>query len=1079
MKKSLLMCFLMALAGALWAQERPVSGKVTSADDGSALPGVNVLLQGTTVGTVTDANGTYTVSVPAGKGVLTFSFIGLTTEEIEIGDRTVVDVVMKSDVTQLTEVIVTAQGILKTKNELSYAAQTVSGENLSNTRDGNFMNAFSGKVAGVQVQKNNSMGGSTNVVIRGFKSLTQSNQALFVVDGVPIDNSTNNVNLTSTSTASAGYDFGNAGADINPDDIESTTVLKGPAATALYGSRASNGVIYITTKKGRKKGLGVTLNTGVTFGMVDRSTMPKYQKEYGGGYGKYYGPGGDGYFDEADVDGDGTDDFIVPTYEDASVGAPFDPSLMVYQWNAFGDPTSPTYLQKTPWVGAKNDPTDFFETQVIYNNSVTIDGGSEKGFFKLGYTRNEENGIQPNSKLLKSFVNFTASYEIVKNLTATGSINFTDQQGRGRYAIGYGGNNNISSFREWWQANVDVKELESAYQRNKQNITWNWSSGLPNSTGLIYWDNPYFANYENYSSDSRLRYLGYAKLDYKITDWLNVMGRISLDSYDQIQEERTAVGSIVLPAGEYFRRNRSFKEFNYDLLLTADKKISDNFSLRGTLGMNIRRTTITGINAETNGGLTVPKIYALSNSINPIEAPEEFYSDKQVNGYFADAEIGYKDFLFLNGSIRRDISSTLPKGKNGYNYFQGSTSFVFSELMRESPIFTYGKLRLNYAEVGGDAPFNSLADQYDKPTAFGAVPLFSVPVTKNNDQLEPERTKSYEIGTEMNFFDGRIGFDVNYFNSKTVDQIIPVAVSTGTGYTSKYVNAGTMENKGWEITLTGSPLKTDNLKWDISVNWTRIRNKITELYGDVTNLTIGTFQASGSSNAPLNGTFGTLYGTDYIYTNGERTVNATTGRYMRTTTVTNPIGTIQPDWTGGIQNTVSYKNIALSFLVDAKHGGDVLSIDMYYGLATGLYEESAGLNELGNPVRSPRAEGGGILLPGVNEDGNVNQTRLNMLDYPMNGTQTTGPTHKYVYDASYVKLREVLLTYSLPSSLMARLSPLRSMSISAVGRNLWIIHKNLPYADPEDNLGAGNIQGLQVGSLPSVRTVGFNVKATF
>jgi TonB-linked SusC/RagA family outer membrane protein len=1079
MKKSLLTCFLVALAGVLWAQERSVSGKVTSADDGSSLPGVNVLLQGTTVGTVTDSNGAYTVSVPAGKGVLTFSFIGLTTEEIEIGDRTVVDVVMKSDVTQLTEVIVTAQGILKTKNELSYAAQTVSGENLSNTRDGNFMNAFSGKVAGVQIQKNNSMGGSTNVIIRGFKSLTQSNQALFVVDGVPIDNSTNNVNLTSTSTASAGYDFGNAGADINPDDIESTTVLKGPAATALYGSRASNGVIYITTKKGRKKGLGVTLNTGVTFGTVDKSTMPKYQKEYGGGYGKYYGPDGDGYFDEADVDGDGVDDLIVPTYEDASVGAPFDPSLMVYQWNAFGDPTSPTYLQKTPWVGAKNDPTDFFETQVIYNNSVTIDGGSEKGFFKLGYTRSEENGIQPNSKLLKSFINFTASYEIVKNLTATGSINFTDQQGRGRYAIGYGGNNNISSFREWWQANVDVKELEAAYQRTKQNTTWNWSSGLPNSTGLIYWDNPYFANYENYSSDGRLRYLGYAKLDYKITDWLNVMGRISLDSYDQIQEERTAVGSIVLPAGEYFRRNRSFKEFNYDLLLSADKKVSDNFSLRGTLGMNIRRTTITGINAETNGGLTVPKIYALSNSVNPIEAPEEFYSDKQVNGYFADAEVGYKDFLFLNGSYRVDISSTLPASKNWYPYYQGSTSFVFSELMGENPIFTYGKLRVNYAEVGSDAPFNSLDDQYDKPTAFGAVPLFSVPVTKNNNQLEPERTKSYEVGTEMNFFDGRIGFDVNYFNSETVKQIIPVAVSTGTGYTSKFVNAGTMENKGWEITLTGSPLKTNNLKWDISVNWTRIRNKVTELYGDVTNLTIGTFQASGSSNAPLNGTFGTLYGTDYIYTNGERTVNATTGRYMRTTTVTNPIGSIQPDWTGGIQNTLSYKNVALSFLVDAKHGGDVLSIDMYYGLATGLYEESAGLNELGNPVRSPRAEGGGILLSGVNPDGNINQTRLNMLDYPMNGTQTTGPTHKYVYDASYVKLREVLLTYSLPSSLIARLSPLRSVSISAVGRNLWIIHKNLPYADPEDNLGAGNIQGIQVGSLPSVRTVGFNVKATF
>ena len=1081
MKKALLACLAIVLAiSYMQAQDRTVSGTITAVDDGSTLPGVNVVVKGTTNGTVSDTEGKYTLSVSPG-AVLVFSFIGLATEEVPVGDRTSIDISMKADVEQLTEVVVTAQGILKTRNELSYAAQTVSGDNLSNSRDGNFMNALSGKVAGVQIQKNNSMGGSTNVVIRGFKSLTQSNQALFVVDGVPIDNSTNNA--TNTDRGTAGYDFGNAGADINPDDIESTTILKGPAATALYGSRASNGVIYITTKKGRKKGLGVTLNTGVQFGTVDKSTMPKYQKEYGAGYGQYYGPGGDGYFDEADVDGDGTADFIVPTYEDASVGAPFDPNLMVYQWNAFGDPTSPTYLQKTPWVGAKNDPTDFFETAVTYNNSITIDGGGEKGFFKLGYTRNEENGIQPNSKLLKNYINFSASYEITKKLRATAAINFTDQKGRGRYAIGYGGNNNISSFREWWQANVDVKDLEAAYNRTKQNITWNWSSGLPASTGLIYWDNPYFANYENYSNDSRLRYLSYAKLDYQITDWLTAMGRVSLDSYDQIQEERTAVGSIVLPAGEYFRRNRSFKEFNYDFLLTANTKLGTNFSLKGSAGINIRRTTITGVNAQTNGGLTVPKIYALSNSINPIEAPTEIYSDKQVNGFFGDAEVGYKNFLFLNGSVRNDISSTLPKGNNSYVYFQGSTSFVFSELIPANPILTYGKIRANYAEVGADAPFNALADQYDKPTAFGSAPLFSMPGTKNNDKLVPERTKSYELGAELNFFDSRVGLDVNYFDSKTVDQIIPVAVSLSTGYNSKYVNAGTMQNKGWEVTLHGTPLIISDFKWDVSVNWTRIRNKITELYGDVTNLTLASFQASGSSNAPLNGTFGTIYGTDYIFTNGERTVNATTGRYLRTSTVTNPIGSIQPDWTGGIQNTFSYKDLALSFLVDAKHGGDVLSIDMYYGLATGLYQESVGLNELGNPIRSPRTDenkgGGGILLEGVNPDGAVNQTRLNMLDYPMAGTQTVGPTAKYVYDASYVKLREVLITYSLPSSLMARLAPLRTLSVSAVGRNLWIIHKNLPYADPEDNLGAGNVQGVQVGSLPNIRTLGFNVKASF
>lgn len=1084
MRQILLVGLITLLCGTsslVWAQNRTVSGKVLSSEDQSALPGVNVVLKGTSTGIVTDANGNYKLVVPSTSATLVFSFIGHKTLEQSVSNRSVINVTLEADTKQLTEVVVTAQGILKTRNELSYAAQTVSGDAISNTRDANFVNALSGKVAGVQIQKNNSLGGSTGIVIRGWKSLNGSNQALFVVDGVPIDNSTNNANRT--SRGSAGYDYGNAAADINPDDIENTTILKGPAATALYGSRASNGVVYITTKKGRKKGLGVTINTGITFSNADRSTFPTYQKQYGGGYGKYYGPTKDGYFDQADVNGDGVLDNLVPTYEDASVGAPFDPSLLVYQWNAFGDPTSPTYRQATPWVAAAHDPFAFFEQGITTNNSVTIDGGSDRGFFKLGYTMNQDKGIQPNSHLKKNYLNFSASYEIIKRLTATASINFTNVTGKGRYAQGYGGNNNISSFREWWEMNVDIKEQEAAYKRTGQNITWNWASGLPNKTGIIYWDNPYFAAYENAPNDNRLRYLGYAKLDYKITDWLNAMGRISLDSYSQIQEERTAVGSIVYPQGRYIRRNLTFKEYNYDFLLTANKNLTPSISAKGALGINIRKTQQDGISAQTNGGLVVPKVYVLSNSINPIEAPDErsYYLDKQVNGYYADGEVGYKDFIFLNGSFRRDIASSLPVGNNAYNYGQISTSFVFSKFIPESSIFTFGKLRMNYAEVGADAPFNALRDLYDKPTAFGSVPLFSVPSTKNNNNLRPERTKSYEIGVETSYLDGRLGLDVTYFNSKSVDQIIPVTVSTATGYNAKYVNAGVLQNRGIEVSLTGTPVRIGAFKWDVSLNWTRIRNKVVKLYDNVTNFALpnGDFQASGSSNAPLGKSYGTLYGTDYIYTNGQRTVDATTGRYLRTTTTTNEIGNINPKWTGGLQNTFSYKNVSFSFLLDAKKGGDILSIDMYYGLATGLYKESAGNNELGKPVRSPVSEGGGILLPGVNPDGGVNATRLNMLDYPLAGTQTIAPTRHFIYDASYLKLREVLLTYSLPASLISKLAPLRNISISAVGRNLWIIHKNIPYADPEDNLGAGNIQGIQVGSLPNVRTVGFNVKASF
>jgi TonB-linked SusC/RagA family outer membrane protein len=1076
MKKILLLCSLVFVLGSLQAQQRSVSGKITSAEDGSALPGVNVLLKGTATGSVTDADGNYNLSVPSSGGILVFSFIGLQSQEIEIGQRSVIDLSLSLDVKSLSEVIVTAQGIIKTKNELSYAAQTVGGDALSSNRDNNLMNSLSGKVSGVQITKNNSMGGSTNVIIRGYKSLTGNNQALFVVDGVPVDNGT--YNDSGTGRGTAGYDYGNVGADVNPDDIESTTILKGPAATALYGSRASNGVVYITTKKGRKKGVGVTINTGLTVGTVDKTTFPTYQKQYGAGYGKYYGPTEDGYFDLTDVDGDGNLDNITPTYEDASVGAAFDPNTMVYQWDSYGDPTSPNYQKKTPWLAAPSTPVDYFRTGLTYNNSVVIDGGSEKGNFKLGYTRTNEKGVQPNSSLDKNYLNFSASYEVVKNLTATASINFTQQHGIGRYATGYGGNNNISSFREWWQTNVDINAQKAAYDRTGENITWNWGGGFPGRLGTIYWDNPFFAANKNYSEDSRTRYLGYVKLDYKITDWLNVMGRISLDSYSQLQEERTAVGSVNYPPGDYTRRDRNYQEYNYDFLATAKKNLTPDISFNASLGSNIRRTTVTGISAVTNGGLTVPGIYALSNSINQIEAPSELFSDIQVNGVFADAGIGYKEFIFLNGSFRRDASSTLPKGNNAYNYFSASTSFVFTEFIAENPILTFGKFRVNYAEVGNSAPFNALADQYVKPTAFGTSPLFSLPATKNNSQLLPERTKSFEIGAEFTLFDGRAHFDVNYFKSQSVDQILPVTVSTASGFSSKYVNAGTVENKGWELTLGGTPIKAGAFKWDINVNWTKIHNEVTALYGDVTNLQLNTFRAGGgSSNAPLGMPFGTIYGTDYVYTNGQRTV-LSNGRYQRTTTATNPIGNINPDWTGGVQNTFSYKNVSLGFLIDVKHGGDVYSADMYYGLATGLYAETVGINELGNEIRLPVSQGGGILKEGVQSDGSVNTVRLAMDAYPMNGG-TVNPNTAYVYDAGYVKLREVVFSYSLPTSIVSKWSGVNSLTFSAVGRNLWIIHKNIPYADPEDNLGAGNIQGYQVGSLPSVRNIGFNIKATF
>jgi TonB-linked SusC/RagA family outer membrane protein len=1090
MKRILLVCLtaVFTLAGSeVWAQEKTISGKVTSAEDGSALPGVNVVLKGSTNGSVTDATGNYALSVPQAGGTLIFTFIGLKSQEVEIGTRTTVDIQMAQDVQQLSEVLVTAQGIERTRNELPYAAQKVNGEDVSRTRDANFINSLSGKVAGVQITRNNNIGGSTNIVVRGFKSLTGTNQALFVVDGVPIDNSNNNT--TGQMQGTGGYDYGNAAADINPDDIESINILKGAAATALYGSRASNGVILITTKKGRK-GLGVTINTGVTVGSVDKSTLPKYQKEYGAGYGQYYGPGEDAYFNQADVNGDGIPDLVVPTYEDASMGGKFDPNLNVYQWDAF-DKTSPNYGKATPWVAAANDPTKFFEHPVSTNNSVNIDGGSDRGYFKLGYTRNDEKGIMPNSNVTKDFVNFSASYDLTSRFKVTSAINFSNISGRGRYGTGYDGANGrnvMTSFRQWYETNVDIKELKNAYFRSPtlygdgayKNITWNWANP-PSNLKPIYWDNPYWVRHQNYETDNRSRYFGNVRLDYKITDWLSAMGRISLDSYDEYQEERIALGSVGVSS--YSRFNRSFREHNYDAMLNFNKDLSRVINLRAVLGTNIRRTTIQSIRSTTNGGLSVPDFYSLSNTVSPLNPPTEIYSDLQVNGYYANATVGIKKFLFVDLAYRRDVASSLPKGKNGYNYGSASTSFVFSELIAPNPTLTVGKIRLNYAEVGNTAPTNSLQDFYDKPTGFGSIALFSIPGTKNNADLKPERTKNFEAGLEMAFLDSRVGFDATYYKSNTVDQIIPLGISTATGYNSRYINAGNVENKGVELTAFVIPVKTDNFSWNINVNWTRNRNVVKEIFIDengesIKNLPLGSFQGGVSINGALGQPYGTLRGTDYVYDDKGQKLMDDDGRYQISANANEVIGNINPKWIGGIMNTFKYKNISLSFLIDMKRGGDVFSVDMYYGLATGLYRETAGLNENGVAKRSPVSEGGGILLPGVKaSDGMPNDVRVEG-DYDAQG-YTTNPNKAFVYDASYTKLREVNLTYSIPAHIISKLAPFKGIDVSLLGRNLWIIHKNVPYADPEDTMSSGNIQGVQIGSLPNTKTMGFNVKLRF
>ncbi|PVX46527.1 TonB-linked SusC/RagA family outer membrane protein [Flavobacterium sp. 103] len=1077
-----LVLLVVLVAQLTFAQERSVSG-IVSDNAGIPLPGVSVLVKGTKNGTQSDFDGKYSIKA-APSDVLVFSYVGMKSSE-KSASSTTVNVKLASDATQLESVVVTSLGIKRDKKSLGYSTQEVKGADLSaGASTGNFINDLSGKVAGVSIRRNNNFGGSTNIVSRGIKNLTGNNQMLIVIDGMPMNNSnTNNEMTAGQNTGRGGYDYGNAAMDVNPDDIESVNILKGAAASALYGWQAGNGVVMITTKKGKaKKGMGITLSSEFTTSTADKATFPKYQDKYGGGYGPFYSNGPTGpYFDE-----DANGDLVVPTYEDASYGAPFDPTLSVYQWNAYS-PYTDHFGQKTPWVAAKNGPFSFFQTANTFSNSVSMEDATDKTSFVMNYNNYKQTGIMPNSELKKNTLSVKVNHQFTDKLSTAVFANYTSQSTVGRNSTGYN-DNILTSFRQWFQTNVDIQEQKQAFERSGgQNITWNMQSPTTGATNPIYWDNPYFTRYKNYQTDNRNRFTGYAKVDYKLFEWLTASGKISTDTYAELREERRAVGSIPATFGinaldessGYARYNGNFSEQNYEGLLTFKKNINEDFSFNGVAGGNILRTNFTSIFATTQGGLIVPGLYSLTNSVNTVPFPIERQDFSGVNSVFGSASFGYKEFLFVDGTARRDSFSTLPKDNNSVNTFSVSGSYVFTKHI-DQPWLSFGKLRASYAEnPQGNIALHSLVNTYSKFDPFGSNQQYSLPSTLSNANLRPVKTASEEIGLEMQFLDRRIGFDVAVYKSLSSDQIFDVDYSTAVGANKRFINAGSVENKGIEVQFNVTPVKTADFAWDIFVNWSKNENTVVELTEGIENLQLGSFQQGVTINASVGQPYGTIKGTDYTYLNGEKVVG-TNGRYIRNTATTNVIGNVTPDWIGGIRNKFTYKQFSLGFLLDMQKGGDIFSLDQAYGQATGLYKESAGLNDLGNPMRNTIANGGGVILPGVQQDGTPNTIRTAAPDqYGNIAGYRQAPNKAFIYDAGYIKLREANITYNLPSSIVSKMK-LTALSFAIVGSNLWIIDKSLPYADPESGTSSGNLSsGYSVGSLPTTRNIGGNVTIKF
>jgi hypothetical protein len=643
-------------------------------------------------------------------------------------------------------------------------------------------------------------------------------------------------------------------------------------------------------------------------------------------------------------------------------------------------------------------------------------------------------------------------------------------------------------FRQWWQVNVDILEQRDVFDATDRNVTWNPASP-DDPTTPIYWDNPYWQRYKNYQSDSRDRFFGNFIVDYKITDYLSWMIRASADTYSTIQEERKEIGSTASQFGisrldvtsGYSRLDKTFLESMLFSTLTFNKDLNENLNLNALVGTEIRRDHINSIFSSTNGGLIVPGVFALSNTVNPSLAPVENDQYFGVTGLFASVSLGIKRMIYIDATVRNDWSSTLPADNNSYLYPSIAGSFIFSELLDIDQI-SFGKLRLNYAEVGKDAPVYSVYDTYNINTSFGSAALTSLPNTKNNSALKPERTKSIEAGLEMFFLQRRVGFDVAWYKTNSTDQIFNAQVSRATGFSATVINSGEIENTGIEVTLTGAPVVSDKFRWDIDVNFARNRNEVLALEQGLDNLQLGSFQGGVTINATVGEPYGTIQGSDYVYLDGHEgdaayRVIGSDGYYQRSSTFDNVLGNINPDFNMGINNRFSYGNWRFSFLIDWQQGGQIFSLDQWYGMGTGLYEETVFTNDLGNPVRNDIADGGGLVLEGVLADGTPNNIRVPGNNFRVFGWNRN-PNAGFVSDATYIKLREVVLSYSLPASVLGD-GFFRGVSFSFVGSNLWIIAKDLKHADPEAGVTSGNLQGWQSGVLPTTRNFGLTVNLQF
>lgn len=1058
--KLVMSCFLMLVSGFLWSQEKTITGIVKNAADGSPVEKVTIQVKGTKSVTTTDSKGAFSIGANSSQ-TLVISSVGFKTIEKPIGSETELNIELSTSAAELEGVVVTALGISRQQKALGYSAQQINGEELTEARSNNWSSALSGKVAGLQLLSSGSGPiNSTRITLRGDISLNpNNNNALIVVDGVPMSNrNSTGSGVTNAYQAGSGndvpIDFGNNINDINPDDIESITVLKGPGATALYGSRAGNGAILITTKSGSKKnnGMGVTVNSNASLSTVLK--WPDYQYEYGQGTGRAVNTAGEKYYSYgATADGAST------SGTSSAYGPRFD-EQMYFQY----DPEKQgAGSERTLWRPYKDNIKGFWRTGSTITNSVALEGGNDRGTARISVTHSKNDWIMPNTGFERITAQTGVNYKISDKLKISTRINYTNKKSDNLPATGYN-NQSISYFMIFQNPNVDLNWYRDRWKKGQYEI----DQIHPFSSFI---DNPFLIAYEMTNSINSNNVVGSMQATYEISKKFDLMLRSGINMLDEGRQQRRPFSTANFVRGYYKEQAITDYEVNSDFLFTYHDQLTKDITISASAGGNKLTHRYNRVDSYVDG-LVNPAVYKLNNGL---ANPQTKVTDKNfdVNSVYGLAAFSYKNKYFLDVTARNDWSSTLPAESWSFFYPSINTSFILSDIFKMPQVISFAKLRMSAAQAGNDA------DPYQTKKYYGVSEFASsasVDQVLFNANLKPEISTNYEAGLDIRLFRNRISLDLTVYNNTTENQIVSVPLEPTTGYTSAILNAGKVRNRGIEIIASSKNIAGKNFTWTTTINWAKNQNRVLSLaeeFGGDDSQPIGS-GGTATILAKVGGTTGDIYGLGFVRSPDGQVIYNSSGLPLKAENADQSIqyiGCAFADWKGGIQNEFSYKDFRFSFLLDGQYGGKIYS------------QTHHKMTEQGKLKHTLRGrEENYIIGEGVVDDGAghyiPNTKQVLPVDYYTEYYRRAN-VEANTFDASFIKLREARLEYTLPKKLLGK-TFIKQATVAAYGRDL-LLFTDFPIFDPETAALNGNVllPGVEIGQMPSTRTMGLNVTLKF